>query len=135
VIDLAWPGVLSLSIDAAGVDAYRFKNALGRVAFAHESRRARCKRMLTSLGSRTQANDGQIRPEPASEYHAVARVIRAPVPIQQHDVRGGRFNLPEQIVHAVHEADARDVRLLEENQPKRAAHIDIVVDDENAQAQ
>ena len=126
--------LLSLSIDAAGVDAYRFKNALGRVALAHESRCARYQRMLTDLGSRTQGNDGQFRPEPASEYHTVARVIRAPVPIQQHYVRSARFNLREQIVYAVRDADGCDVRLLEENQPERGADIGVVVDDQNAQA-
>src|SRR5438445_8926699 len=74
--------LLSLSVGPAGVDAYRFKNALGRVALAHESRCARRKRMLTALGSRTQGNDSQVRPEPTNEYHTVARVGRAPVPIQ-----------------------------------------------------
>ena len=126
--------MLSLSIDAAGVDAYRFKNALGRVALAHESRCARYQRMLTGLGSRTQGNDSQIRPEPTHEYHAVACVVCAPVPIQQHDIRRARFNLREQIVRAVHEGDRSDVGLLEENQAERGADICVVVDDQNAQA-
>src|SRR5438128_6267725 len=126
--------LLSLSVDRAGVDAYRFKKALGRVALAHESRCARCKGTLTGLGSRTQGNDSQVRPEPTSEYHIVARIVRATVPIQQHHVRRTRCNLLEQIVRAVHEADGTDVRLLEENQPKCGADIGVVVDDQNAQA-
>src|SRR5437879_2374323 len=68
--------LLSLCIDAAGADAYGFKNALGRVALAHESRCTRREGMLTGFRSRTQGNDSQIRPEPTHEYHAVACVVR-----------------------------------------------------------